>query len=138
MKKFLSALILFFIGAVGYAVIELIWRGHTHWSMMLAGGFSILIFAFIETRCYGIHRLYRCILGSFSVTIIELLFGLFFNIYLDFSVWDYSNIPFNFLGQICLLYSVLWGFLCFPCMPLAKKIYGGLYEIFLKKNLGRD
>lgn len=25
--------------------------------------------------------------------------------------WDYSNIPFNINGRICLLYSVFWGFL---------------------------
>ena len=25
--------------------------------------------------------------------------------------WDYSNVPFNLNGRICLLYSIFWGFL---------------------------
>ncbi len=139
---------LFLIGAFGYSIIELLWRGRTHWSMMLAGGISFFLFAIIEKRFSHLPRLYRCIFGSAAVTVIELIFGLIFNVYLRIGVWDYSKIPFNFMGQICVLYSVLWGFLCIPVMPLARKVYmlliahrefdGGQYEKFSEKDLGRN
>lgn len=29
----------------------------------------------------------------------------------DWNVWDYSNMPFNLLGQICLPFTVIWFFL---------------------------
>lgn len=28
----------FSIGAVGYSLLEILWRGNTHWTMTLAGG----------------------------------------------------------------------------------------------------
>ncbi len=113
-------------GAVGYGSIELLWRGHTHWSMMLAGGICFLSFASIGDKMRNSHPLYRCIAGSFTVTVIELAFGLVFNVILKKGVWDYSRIPLNFMGQICLLYSVLWALLCIPCIPLARKLYSNL------------
>ena len=33
----------FLIGAVGYPLLELAWRGHTHPSMALAGGMSAML-----------------------------------------------------------------------------------------------
>lgn len=42
-----------------------------------------------------------------TVTIIELTGGLLFNAQLQ--NWDYSNMPFNFLGQVCLSNSLLFG-----------------------------
>lgn len=121
--------ILFFTGAVGYCTLELLWRGRTHWSMMLAGGLCFLSFAKIEEHMQNAHRLYRCIVGSAAVTVTEFFFGVVFNVFLDKGVWDYSRIPFNFMGQICLLYSVIWGFLCLPCMPFALRIYKSLLGV---------
>ena len=42
-----------------------------------------------------------------TVTIIELVGGLMFNAQLQ--NWDYSNMPFNFMGQVCLTNSLLFG-----------------------------
>lgn len=42
-----------------------------------------------------------------AVTLIELVGGLMFNAQLQ--NWDYSNMPFNFLGQVCLTNSLLFG-----------------------------
>ena len=41
--------------------------------------------------------------------IAELILGMLFNA--DHTAWDYSNQPFNFMGQICLLYSFFFGIL---------------------------
>ena len=73
---------------------------------------------------YGSDRLNQCLLGAALITSAELIVGVTVNIILGWNVWDYSDIPLNFMGQICLPYSVLWYFLCLPvvwgCSLLAK------------------
>ncbi len=122
LKKLNADLVLFATGAVGYGGIEILWRGHTHPSMIAAGGICFLAFSRIGSKMKNYPLLYRCIAGSAAVTAIELGFGIVFNLWLKKAVWDYSRIPFNFMGQICLLYSVLWGFLCIPCIPFAERM----------------
>jgi uncharacterized membrane protein len=120
--------LIFTVGAVGYSAIEILWRGFTHPSMAVAGGICFVLIAEIERRFYNIPYLYKCILGSLSVTIVEFVFGAIFNIMLKQNVWDYSGIKFNFLGQICLLYSVLWGFLTALTLPLSRKLFSALQK----------
>ena len=43
--------------------------------------------------------------------------------------WDYSNMPFNLNGRICLLYSIFWGFLG---VMWIKSIYPRIAQIILK------
>lgn len=112
-------LILFLLGAFLYGLVEVVWRGYSHWSMMIAGGLCFIVFARISEKLIGLPLLYKCILGSACITLIEFVFGLIFNLYFKLDVWDYSNLPLNFLGQICLLYSVLWGYLCSLAIPFA-------------------
>ena len=38
------------------------------------------------------------------------------NIILQWNVWDYSNVPFNVMGQICLPFSIIWFFLSLPAI----------------------
>ena len=111
--------ILFGLGAFGYGTLEVLWRGYSHWTMMIAGGICFTLFAVISEKLQGLPLLYKCISGSLTVTSIELIFGSIFNICLGMNVWDYSNLPLNLGGQICLLFSVLWGFLCIVAVPAA-------------------
>lgn len=48
-----------------------------------------------------------CIIGSLTEYIISYLGEIFFNIVW----WDYSDIPVNVNGRICVLYSIFWGLL---------------------------
>jgi uncharacterized membrane protein len=34
--------------------------------------------------------------------------GIIVNLAFKWGVWDYSQMPYNFMGQICLLYFNLW------------------------------
>ena len=120
MSKLKKNAVFFTIGSIGYGIIELLWRGRTHWSMLLAGGvcFSFFSFAAEKFKKYSIFM--RTIICAFAITIIEFVFGFVFNICLNMKIWDYSRQPFNVLGQICPLYTVLWGILSFLFLPLAK------------------
>ena len=66
--------------------------------------------------------LYRCMLGGIAVTAVEFVFGVIFNLILRKNIWDYSKIPFNLGGQVCLLYTVLWSFLSIVAIPLSVKL----------------
>lgn len=119
MLKLKKYVVFFIIGGLGYAIIELLWRGRTHWSMMLAGGICFILFSVIAEKLRGQRLLYKAILCALAVTAVEFIFGIVFNIILRMQVWDYSGVPLNFLGQICLLYTVIWGILGLVFVPLA-------------------
>ena len=46
--------------------------------------------------------------------------GLVLNCLLGFDIWDYSNVPLNLLGQVCLPYSFLWMGISLPAMALCE------------------
>lgn len=107
---------LFVIGAMGYTLIEMLWRGHSHWSMAIAGGISLAVLFNVFEKLKDAPVYFKSIVGGEIITAIEFIFGVVFNLYLGMSVWDYSEVKGNILGQICPLYSMLW---CFICIPIA-------------------
>ena len=108
--KSLRPLVLFCIGGLTYIAIELLWRGYSHWTMFLVGGLCfVLIGAINEVYTFEMPLVRQMAISAVMVTIVELLAGLLINC--DYSIWDYRNMPFNILGQICLPYTVLWFFL---------------------------
>ena len=111
--------ILFSVGAVGYGLLEVLWRGYTHWSMLGAGGICFVFFAWIGEKFKNAGIFIKALLGSAFVTSIEFIFGIIFNIILKKNVWDYSRMPFNIGGQICMLYSFIWLLISIVCIPLA-------------------
>ena len=95
---------LFCLGGGAYVALELLWRGRSHYSMFLAGGTCFLLLGILRRAKLPLPV--KAGLGALSITAVELVAGWIFN--RDYSVWDYRNTPFNFLGQICLPYSLLW------------------------------
>lgn len=107
MRNFLTYLFIALIGGFGYCTIEILWRGRTHYSMFFAGAIVLSSFYYIA-HSFHLPLWAKCLIGMLIITATELVFGLVFNIILKENVWDYSNIPMNFLGQICLPFSALW------------------------------
>ncbi len=114
MRKVFEYGTVFTIGAVGYALIEILWRGHTHWTMVLTGGACLTLIYKTEKRYRDTPRWKRCVVGSEVITLFELAVGFLVNILLDWAVWDYSSQPLNLFGQICPMYCLLWFLLCVP------------------------
>lgn len=104
----LKEFIIFLIFGLIYIIIELLYRGHTHYSMFIVGGICGVLIGLINDNTPDMPLLPQCILGVVIITIIELLTGLFLNVYLGLNVWDYSNQPFNFMGQICPQFCIIW------------------------------
>lgn len=114
--------IIFLIGSCGYGLIEILWRGHTHWSMLCAGGMCLNIFSVISEKMKKANAFVKAFAGCIAVTVVELILGIVFNIFLKKNVWDYSKMPLNFLGQICALYSFFWLVLSFIFIPFAGRL----------------
>lgn len=113
--KSVRPLVLFGIGGLTYIAIELLWRGYSHWTMFLVGGLCfVLIGAINEVFTFDMLLVQQMAISAIMVTIVELFAGLLINC--DYSIWDYRNVPFNVMGQICLPYTVLWFFLSLPAI----------------------
>ncbi len=120
MKQLKTNGFLFAIGGVGYGLIELLWRGRTHWSMILAGGLCFVMFAKIAEKWRHRSLVFKAGLCALGVTAVEFVFGVIFNLILHKNVWDYSDEPLNVMGQICPLYTFLWGILALGFVPIAQ------------------
>jgi uncharacterized membrane protein len=117
----LELLMAYAFGAFGYGLLEILWRGYTHWTMALTGGLCFALLYIIATRSH--EKLWKkWIMGAAVITTIEFVVGTTVNILLGWEVWDYSDRSFNLMGQICLVFSLLWFMLCIFCMPLCKMI----------------
>lgn len=115
-------IVIFLLGGTLYSALEVLWRGYTHWTMTLCGGACFLLIYLLNRSLPGAGFLMRCLAGTAVITSAELLVGITVNIVLGWGVWDYSHMPFNFMGQICLPYTVLWFLLCIPVFGICKFI----------------
>lgn len=108
-RHVLKEIILAIIGGLIYILIELIWRGHTHISMFILGGVCFVAIGLInELFSWELGLVWQSVIGAVIVTVLEFITGLVVNIWLGLGVWDYSNMPFNLLGQICLPFAFAW------------------------------
>lgn len=108
-RHFAKAVILALIGGSIYVFIELVWRGYSHISMFILGGVCFVIIGLInELFPWDLGLLWQSIIGAFVVTICEFVTGLIVNVWLGLGVWDYSGLPFNIMGQICLPFFFAW------------------------------
>lgn len=112
--------IFFLIGGLLYQVVEILWRGYTHPSMFIVGGLCFVLLGLLNEvgPCKNMPLLFHMICAAGIVTAVELLAGLVVNIWLGLDVWDYSNLPGNFLGQVCIWFSLAWFVLSLPAMKL--------------------
>lgn len=135
---FLKYLLLFFLGGFLYGAIEIAFRGFSHISMFVAGGLCFLgIGGLNEVLPEDTSLTSQMLLSSVLVTVVEFTVGMIVNVWLGLEVWDYSEVPYNLYGQICLLYSIFWFFLSLPAILLddylRAKIFGekkAKYKIF--------
>ncbi len=108
-KQLNKGIILFLIGASCYATIEILWRGHTHWTMAILGGILFLLLGGLnEWLPWQMPLVTQCIIGTLLVTAVEFAAGLILNVWLGLDIWDYSSVPGNILGQICPQFMIAW------------------------------
>lgn len=115
--KWLKPFVLFIIGGALYIGIEVIWRSlrgssPTHWTMFLLGGIAFLLIGAINEFLPWETPIWKqMLIGTGIILIVEFDFGCVLNLWLGLGIWDYSDMPFNILGQICLPFAIAWFFL---------------------------
>lgn len=107
------------VGGCAYMLLELCWRGHTHWTMgLLAAVLCIPLDLANEYIIPWETPLWmQAIFGGLTVTGAELCAGLVLNVWLGLGIWDYSKLPGNLWGQICPQFTALWCLLCLAVIP---------------------
>lgn len=88
-------------------------------------GFGVLIVVIVLTPLKG--NLLFLFLGSVLLTtLLEYLTGLVLEKVFGNKWWDYSDLPFNIQGYVCLKFSILWGL---GCMFIMTVIHPGIYKM---------
>lgn len=117
-NKIYKDLILIFVMGTLYMVLEGLWRGWTHISMLVVGGLSAFLIGRLNQhpKFYDKKMWQECLIGTIIILVLEFTSGCILNLWLHLDVWSYANVPFNLLGQICLPYTLLWFMLVPACI----------------------
>lgn len=109
MKKWLKKeFFIFIIFGISYFTLEILYRGYSHWTMIFLGGIVSVLIGLINEITPNMRMWKQMFLGTILITVFEFILGYILNIKLGLGIWDYSNIPFNIMGQICLPFSFFW------------------------------
>ncbi len=100
----------FVTGGALYPIIELAYRGRTHYSMALAGGLSACLIRLADKGMRGAPLWLKAAACGLGVTGIEYAIGMLFN--RRHKIWDYRREPLNLRGQICPKFTLIWCGLC--------------------------
>ncbi len=122
--KINKSILLFLVGYCTYISIEVTYRNISYPIMGICGGLAILLLDKINDNIsWNIDLCLQGLCGSALITFFELIIG---EIALHTSLlpimWDYSNVPLNFDGVICLPFSIAWFFLSILAIFLADAI----------------
>ena len=102
----------YLFGGIMYGLMEVIWRGHTHWTMTLTGGTALLILYIINIKMSNCNIFLKCLIGASAITLLEFTVGVIINIILKL----------NILGQVCPLFFFFWYLLCFPGFTICRLV----------------
>lgn len=127
--KHLRKTIMFLVGFCVYITIEVCWRGYSSIVMGIVGGLILLYLDSINQRIsWDIDLMTYGTLGSVVATGFELLIGEGIKLLGLKPIWDYSNLPFNFDGVICLSFSIAWFFVSIGGVFIADAINYYVFE----------
>lgn len=105
-------LFLFWLGGSTYCTFEVLWRGYSHWTMLVLSGFLFIIVGLLnEIWEWSTSFFVQVCIATLIATLSEFIAGCIINILLRWNVWDYSYLPGNILGQICPQFTFLWIFI---------------------------
>ena len=120
--NFYKLFIIFFSGSFVGVLIELFWcyirygylesrSGLVYGPFNLVYGLGALVLTLALYKYRNRSWSFSFLGGFITGSVVEYLCSFFQEKIFGSTSWDYSQIPFNLNGRICLLYSVFWGLL---------------------------
>ena len=110
MRRVSEYLFLWAVGGCLYYSFELLFRGFSHWSMFVLGGVCFVFFQVQARMLRWQDPLWRQVLRcAVFVTALEFITGIIVNKWMDWHVWDYTGMPLQLFGQICVPFMLLFG-----------------------------
>lgn len=103
-------------------------RGFLHGPVIPIYGFAA-ISILIATIPFKESSLFVFILGALAASLMELVTGSIMEKIFHVKYWDYSDLPLNYKGHVCLFVSIFWGFLS---ILMVRVIHVPIEEIILK------
>ena len=110
----------FALGSILYGLTEILWRGWTHWTMLLCGGLCFTLMYLVSGSELSLFK--KWILSTCIITTVEFIAGCIVNLRLRWQIWDYSSLPYNLLGQICPRFLLMWLCLSVPGIALCERL----------------
>lgn len=108
-KVFIKYLILFLLGGYTYYDIEILWRGYSHYSMIICGGICFIYAGLQNEQVEWDYPFWKQVLRVEAFILsAEFITGCIVNLWLGLNVWDYSGLPGNILGQTCPQFALLF------------------------------
>lgn len=112
MKKFIGKLGLFLSCGFIYCMIEILFRGWSHWSMFVLTGFLgvFCVDSINNTLSFDCDYIVQILISTILCTIGEGISGIILNVWLQLNVWNYSKMTFGtfFFGQCNVLFCFAW------------------------------
>ena len=122
--------IVFLIVAGGstYYLIEIWFRGFSHWTMFVLGGVALTFCSFQgEVMHWSEPMWIQIIRAVLFLTSLEFMTGIICNKWLKIGIWDYRDQPFQLCGQICLPFMVMFSGLLCLAIVLGGVVLWGVY-----------
>lgn len=138
--NFYKMIWLLFIGSFAGVIVELSWcllkygylesrAGLVYGPFNLIYGFGAVFISLSLYRFRNHGRHFSFLGGIIAGSIVEYVCSWGQELIFGSRSWDYSTMPFNINGRICLLYSIFWGFLGVLWM---KNLYPQIAKLILK------
>lgn len=128
-RIYCTVAIFLFSGSVYYAMEIVFKKSHkSHWTMFILAGLAGAIFidGLNNLFSYEMDFLLQIFICSTTITVGELIVGLIWN--QDYGIWNYTNMPFNYMGQICLPFYFLWMLLSAIFIPFLDYIEWRVFD----------
>lgn len=141
----------FFVTGFVYLVVENVFRAITfdihnyaiqvpYWTLMttsslwmvFVGGLALVLIGILNQNGWvntHLNIFTQSVCSGVIITVIEFISGLILNVWLRLDIWDYSNVPLNLMGQVCLPFFFIWVVMS----PLAMWIDDVLYH-YLRRD----
>lgn len=114
-------LFLFVLGGCSYGALEILYRGQTHYTMLLAGGVCMVLIFILDSKLH--EKMWKMmIMGGAVITTVEFLTGIIVNMVFNMNVWSYDGLAYNLFGQICPAYTLIWMALTLPAVFICRGV----------------